>query len=178
MEGAFNPDALFTHRPNDYHPDHRITSQLVQDASYLLTVPSIVPREAHLARMPVILYTEDRFMKPNPFEADVCLSIDETIEDKIRMLDCHESQFYEWLPFNQGEAEKVPLGKSERIAWLGEAVKRRAEETAARFRTVLKVLYGDEAGGAVKYAEAFEACEYGSPLTAENRKALFPFFPA
>src|SRR5258708_268330 len=37
------PDLVLTHRPNDYHPDHRYTSQLVQDAAYLVTVPPIVP---------------------------------------------------------------------------------------------------------------------------------------
>lgn len=175
---AHNPDLILTHRPNDYHPDHRYTSQLVQDASYLLTVPSIVPREPHLRRMPVIAYLEDRFQKPNPFEADVAVSIDDAIDSKTAMLDCHESQFYEWLPYNQGKEAEVPLGQQERIEWLGEMVRERAARTADRFRTLLKVLYGEKAGGEVKYAEAFEGCEYGTPLTSENRAELFPFFPA
>lgn len=170
------PDAIFTHRPYDYHPDHRNASLAIQDAAYLLTVPSIVPREPMLERVPMILHLEDQFMKPIPFEADVAVSIDDTIEDKINMLDAHVSQFYEWLPFNQGVLDTVPKDKEERKAWLGDFIKDRAAKTADRFRILLGVLYGKEAGNAIKYAEAFEACEYGMQMTAENRKELFPFF--
>lgn len=173
---SFNPDLMLTHRPNDYHPDHRHTSLLVQDASYLLTVPSIAPKENHLRRMPVIMYLADRFTKPYPFEPDVVVSIDDTIDDKITMLDCHVSQVYEWLPYNKGTEKEVPLGVAERKAWLGEAIKETAAKTATKFRMILDVLYGNRRGESVKYAEAFEASEYGRPLTAENRTELFPFF--
>ena len=30
-------------RPNDYHPDHRYTGVLVQDAAYMVVVPSVTP---------------------------------------------------------------------------------------------------------------------------------------
>ena len=29
---------------------------------------------------------------------DVIVDIDDVFEDKVRMLDCHKSQVYEWLP--------------------------------------------------------------------------------
>lgn len=173
---AMAPDLILTHRPNDYHPDHRAASLLVQDASYLLTVPSIVPREPHMRHMPAIAYLHDHFTKPLPFEPDVVVSIDETIDDKIAMLDCHGSQFYEWLPHNRGIEAEVPVGQDERREWLGKAVKARAAATAEEFRIVLEVLYGAERGAAVQYAEAFEASEYGTPVTSESRPVLFPFF--
>ena len=39
----FGPDLILTHRPNDYHPDHRYTSQIVCDAAYMVMVPAVVP---------------------------------------------------------------------------------------------------------------------------------------
>jgi len=38
----WNADIVIVHRPNDYHPDHRYTSTLVQDAAYMVIVPNIV----------------------------------------------------------------------------------------------------------------------------------------
>lgn len=173
---SFEPDVVMTHRPYDYHPDHRATAQLVQDAAYLLTVPAVLPRAPAIRQMPLIVHLEDPFTKPMPFEPDVCVAIDTTIDDKIRMLDCHVSQFYEWLPYNRGKAEEVPAGEEERRAWLGGQVRERAKATADRYRTMLKVLYGGRVGAKIRYAEAFEACEYGRPITAELREQAFPFF--
>ena len=66
----FAPDLLITHRPWDYHPDHRYTGQLVQDASFLLSVPNICPDMPALHTLPVIMYAEDTFQKPLPFSND------------------------------------------------------------------------------------------------------------
>jgi N-acetylglucosamine malate deacetylase 1 len=173
---SFEPDVIFTHRPCDYHPDHRTTGAVVQDAAYLLTVPAVLPRVPAIQRVPLIVFFEDSFLKPLPFEPDVAVSIDDTVEDKIRMLDCHVSQFYEWLPFNQGRMGEVPHDADARREWLGEQVRARAKATADRFRAMLKVLYGGRAGSKVQHAEAFEACEYGRPMTADARDEFFPFF--
>jgi len=61
-------DIVITHRPNDYHPDHRYTGILVQDAAYMVTVPFFCPDVPPLSRNPVFLYSSDRFQKPNPFD--------------------------------------------------------------------------------------------------------------
>src|SRR6476620_7214400 len=64
-------DIVIGHRPNDYHPDHRAVGQLVQDASYMVTVPFFCPDTPILTRNPVFLSYEDSFTRPNPFRADI-----------------------------------------------------------------------------------------------------------
>ncbi len=178
MIRAFRPDLILAPRPNDYHPDHRSTSILVQDASYLVTVPNYHPLVPHLRRMPVIVYVSDGFSRPNAFRADMVVDIDDVIELKMDMLDCHVSQMYEWLPYNAERLDEVPEGAAERRAWLAENRKAADARIADRFRERLEALYGTRHGSEVRYAEAFEVCEYGAPLTEEARERLFPFFGA
>lgn len=174
----FEPDVVIAPRSNDYHPDHRYTAILVQDASYLVTVPNIEANTPHLKKSPVFVYVSDGFQKPNPFEPDVVVGIDEVIEKKIDMYDCHESQMYEWLPYNGRMLSEVPKDKIERRAWMAKQRKNRDKGIADKYRTLLIELYGKEKGSIIQYAEAFEGSEYGTPLKKENIKELFPFFGA
>src|ERR1051325_10878164 len=102
------PDLVLTNRPTDYHRDHRYTAQLVLDATYMLTVPPMCPDTRHLDRMPVFAYWHDDFTEAGAFRADVIVPIDATIETKIDMSSKHESQFFEWLPFNAGTLDTFP----------------------------------------------------------------------
>src|SRR5262245_20443862 len=88
-------DVVMSHRPNDYHPDHRYTGVLVQDAAYMVAVPKLLPEVPHLKRNPVFLYYSDRFQKPNPFKADVVVALDEVEAKKVAALERMVSQFYE-----------------------------------------------------------------------------------
>jgi N-acetylglucosamine malate deacetylase 1 len=171
----FKPDLVLTPRPNDYHPDHRYTSVLVQDAAYMVTVPNALASAEHLPRNPVIMYLIDHFQKPYPFTPDVVVDIDSVVDKKIAMLHAHASQFYDWLPYNGGYLDQVPQGDDERLRWLKEQRAPRLKATTDRFRSLLVQRYGEERGNAIQYAEAFEACEYGAPLTPEDRDRLFPF---
>ena len=172
----FRPDLSMTHRPNDYHPDHRYTSMLVQDAAYMVTVPNICALTPHLERNPVIVYLSDGFKKPNPFEPDLAIGIDAVVEKKIDMLHCHVSQFYEWLPYNSGTLNSVPDTTEGRRDWLAERLRKRFSTIAENNRSLLTNLYGVKEGFDMQYAETFESCEYGSSLTPENLPVLFPFF--
>ena len=51
----------------------------------------------------------------------------------------------------------------------------RFAKTAARFRSELIAKYGEERGARIRYAEAFELCEYGRKPTSEMEEALFGF---
>jgi LmbE family N-acetylglucosaminyl deacetylase len=170
---SFRPDLVLTHRPNDYHPDHRYTSQLVQDAAYLVTVPAVAPDVPHLRRDPVIAYLPDDFQKPYPFRPDVVLDVGSVLDRIVAMLDCHVSQFYEWLPYNQGRSDEVSPDAARRRAWLAGQVEARLRRRADLCREELRRTYSPERGAAVQYAEAFEGCEYGAPLDEAARQRLF-----
>lgn len=170
----FQPDLVFTHRTNDYHPDHRRTGILVQDASYLIRVPNICPLVPHLSHTPIILYMSDHFQKPAPFVPDVVVDIDSVADIKARMLHCHTSQIYEWLAYDGGYLDQIPESDADRLAWLGERLARRDSVVADRFREHLVARYGEERGNAIRCAEAFEVSEYGRGLRPEDVDLYFP----
>jgi LmbE family N-acetylglucosaminyl deacetylase len=170
----FRPDLVITHRPYDYHPDHRAASTLVLDASYVVTVPNVVSLTDILPTPPRICYLWDGFRKPCPFTPHVAVPIDGVVETKLDMLDCHVSQFYEWLPFNEGVLAEVPADPRERRRWLAERRLPGFAEVADSCRDRLVESLGDRAGRAVRYAEAFEACEYGANVDPAELARLFP----
>ena len=170
----WNADLVLAPRPNDYHPDHRYTGVLVQDAAYMVVVPNVASDTPALRKNPVFMYFQDGFQRPNPFTPDVAISIDDVIEKKIDMLDAHVSQMYEWLPWVSGSLDSVPKGAAERRKWLRET---RAGQPTAAVRTALVKWYGPEKGKAVRHAESFEICEYGTRPDEALIRKLFPFLP-
>jgi LmbE family N-acetylglucosaminyl deacetylase len=168
-------DVVIAHRPNDYHPDHRYTGILIQDAAFMVIVPSFCPDVPALRKNPVFLYSEDSFRKPNPFAPDVVVPIDPVFDRKVAAIDALESQFYEWNPWLGGYLDEVPKEKGERLAWTRARAQKRYGAIADRFRTLLTDALGPERGRDVKYAEAFEVCEYGTQPSKEELRRLFPF---
>jgi LmbE family N-acetylglucosaminyl deacetylase len=170
----WNADLVLAPRPNDYHPDHRYTGILVQDAAYMVVVPNVASDTPALRKNPVFMYFQDGFQRPNPFSPDVAISIDDVIDKKIDMLDAHVSQMYEWLPWVAGNLESVPKGAAERRQWLRET---RAPQPTPAVRAILNKWYGPAKGNAVRNAEAFEICEYGTRPDEALLRKLFPFLP-
>lgn len=166
----WNADVVIAPRPNDYHPDHRYTGVLVQDAAYMVGVPNIAADTPPLKKNPVFLYFQDHFQRPNPFRPDVAIDITSVYDQKIHALDAHQSQFYEWLPWIGGYLDEVPADKKDREKWLA---KEEAGTITPAVRASLEKWYGSRARQ-IKYAEAFEVCEYGSQPSEEDLRRLFP----
>jgi LmbE family N-acetylglucosaminyl deacetylase len=166
----WNADVVIAPRPNDYHPDHRYTGILVQDAAYMVIVPNVAPEIPPLQKNPVFIYTRDRFKKPAPFEPDIAVIIDESYDQKIYAMSAHASQFFDWLPWTEGMLDKVPKDEKERLTFLANWHKNAPE---ANEQEVLKKWYGQKAATA-KHVESFEICEYGKQPTDEEIKQLFP----
>jgi LmbE family N-acetylglucosaminyl deacetylase len=169
----WNADVVIGPRPNDYHPDHRNTAILLQDAAYMVIVPNVAPDTPPLKKNPVFLYTEDGFQKPTSFQPDIAVDITSVFDQKIYAMAAHESQFFEWLPWTSGKLDQVPKTEADRLKWLAEWRKSSVKEN---IKNSLEKWYGIEKASTVKYAEAFEICEYGRRPTDEEIRKLFPFF--
>jgi LmbE family N-acetylglucosaminyl deacetylase len=167
----WNADVVLAPRPNDYHPDHRYTGVLVQDAAYMVVVPNVTPEVPALRKNPVFLYYEDNFQRPNPFRPDIAVAIDDVVDRKTDALDSHVSQFYEWLPWVDGKLDEVPKDPVERKAWLKRT---RNHPPNPAVRESLVKWYGPEKGNAAKFYEAFEICEYGARPDEARIRELFP----
>ena len=165
-------DVVIGPRPNDYHPDHRYTGVLMQDAAYMVVVPNVLPDVPALRKNPVFLYYQDNFQRPNPFRPDVAVDIDGVFDQKIDALDSHVSQFYEWLPWVDGKLGDVPADHVARKEWLKTGFV--ARPVTADVRAALVKWYGADKGNAVKHAEAFEVCEYGAQPNEARLKQIFP----
>ena len=166
---VWEADTVITHRPWDYHPDHRYTAQLVQDSAYLVTVPYVCPEIPALRRNPSFFYLEDSFRSPLPFAPDIAVNIDKVWEQKLDALDAHRSQVYEWLPWLGGET--VPDDSASRRRWLEANWSR---EPSACTRAALSRRYGPRDAEVIRHAEAFQICEYGRQPSAEELDEMFP----
>ena len=173
-------DVVISHRPWDYHPDHRYVGVLVQDAAFMVTVPYICPDTPTLSKNPVFLFSSDGFQKPYPFQADIAVSVDDTFDTKLAAIHELTSQAYEGGASGSEEyvRTQVPPASDEkaRQTWLREKWSQRQGNEANKFREALVKWYGEDRGKAVKYAEVFEICEYGRRPNADEIRKLFPFY--
>jgi LmbE family N-acetylglucosaminyl deacetylase len=171
-------DIVIAHRPWDYHPDHRYVGVLVQDAAYMVAVPYFCP-DTPLKSNPVFLYSSDGFQKPYRFKPDIVVPIDSVIDRKFDALHELESQVYEGGALGSEEELRKAPPATDPAARKARFRKehywsKRDADVANQYRDALVSLFGPDRGKKVKYAEAFEVCEYGRRVTERELKALFP----
>jgi LmbE family N-acetylglucosaminyl deacetylase len=171
---TFAPDLVLTHRPYDYHPDHRAAGQLVQDATYLVTVPNVLRDTPALFRDPVVAYMADLFTSPSPMRADVVLDVSGQADTIVRMLACQRTQVFEWLPYEEGILDQVPADEDAKLVWLRQWYRRHMLPRAERFREDLIAAYGPERGREIEFCEVFELSEYAASADLARRRQLFP----
>ena len=88
------PDVIITHAPNDYMPDHCITSRLVFDASFSASVPHYRPELGEATPTTPIYYRcNASALNVTP---SVYVDISEEMETKRQAFAVHESQIV-WL---------------------------------------------------------------------------------
>jgi len=171
---TYKPDLVLTHRTCDYHPDHRAVGQAVQDASYLVTVPHVVPTVPALRKDPVVAYLPDHFTRPNPLRPDVILDISDQVSTIARMLACHRTQLFEWLAYEADILDTVPDDESAKLSWVQSWIMRHIAYRVERHHDELVKRFGEYQAGNLKAIEMFEISEYAGKADAAKIAELFP----
>ena len=171
---GYSPDLVITHRLCDYHPDHRATAQLVMDCAYTCMVPHFCDDAPVPEKVPVFAYSFDRFVDPRPLRVDAAIEIDSVLEEKLAVMACHYSQYFEWLPWIDGnkEFDATKLNAEEKKKHLLKWNERFRVAENSPAREVLKRVYGEEQGSKIQFAEVFEQSPYSRQLPLEEFQAL------
>ena len=156
-------DIVITHPANDYHPDHRYTSLLVQDASFMVIVPNVAPDTPPLTKNPVFFWS-------NTTDPDIAVDIDNEADQKIYAASAHESQFFEWLPWLDGTLDKVPKTEGERLKFL----KMWLSPPNEAVRQCLKKWYDEPRASKIMNAESFKLADFSRKPDHEELLRLFP----
>ena len=169
-------DIVLSHRPWDYHPDHRAVGKLAEDAAVVVAAPYFAPYTKPTPRNPIFLFYSDGFKKPYPFDPILAVGFDEAAQKKWDCISALPSQFGDADSWQARYGRNVPTDEAGRKAFLLDTVKQRSADVANQYRTLLVQLYGEQKGRSIKYAEAFELNQYGSAATVDELKKMFPTF--
>ncbi len=166
-------DIVLCHRPNDYHPDHRYTGVLVEDSAVLVVAKFFAPDTPALSKNPVFLYYSDNFKKPYPFDPAIIVGIDDVVDRKRAAIEAMPSQFADKDSWMGRYLPNVPEDADARRVFIREWLIDRDADVANDYRELLMQRYG-AAGQTIKYAEAFELCQYGAQPSLAQLNELFP----
>lgn len=139
---SFRPDLIITHPPEDYHPDHVVTSRLVMDASYIARNPNVEMKSVRLAGVAPLYFVDAEL--GHGFLPDEYVDVTEAWEQKMRMLDAHRSQYEGWVNTVTGQPENWLV---DRAAVLGRF---RGLQCGARYAEAFKVFRAHGRVGAAR----------------------------
>ena len=94
-------DVILTHNPEDYNPDHELTSKIVNDIAVMIPVAKIQTRNKPYDKIPMIVYFEP--VNGLGFVPTEYVDITDTIEIKMAMCREHKSQV-SWMQDNYKDA--------------------------------------------------------------------------
>ncbi len=90
-------DVILTHNPEDYNPDHELTSKIINDIAVMIPIEKIKTKSPAYDKIPIIAYFEP--VNGLGFIPTEYVDITETIEIKKAMCAEHKSQV-EWMQAN------------------------------------------------------------------------------
>ena len=90
-------DVILTHNPEDYNPDHELTSKIVNDIAVMIPIEKIHTKSPAYGRIPIIAYFEPE--NGLGFIPTEYVDITETMEIKMAMCREHKSQV-SWMQDN------------------------------------------------------------------------------
>lgn len=167
-------DIVMGHRPYDYHPDHRYTGVLLNDAAVVVVAPFFVPDTPPTKRNPVFMFYSDDFQDPKAFDPTIVVGIDEVADKKWKCVSAMPSQFGDRDSWQGRTRPDVPQGDQERPRYLLELAQKRTAAVADQYRERLAALYGKERAQKIKFAEAFQLGQYGRQASVDELKQMFP----
>jgi N-acetylglucosamine malate deacetylase 1 len=89
-----SPDVIFTHFPGDMSTDHNVTGTVVGRVMLSLPGKNVPAKEPPIAKVPSLFYWDTG--AGLHFEPEAYVDVTDTMDDKLRALALHKSQFA-WL---------------------------------------------------------------------------------
>lgn len=125
-------------------------------------------------KAPIFAFSFDRFKDLRPHRPDAAVEIDSVLKKKIDAHKCHYSQFFEWLPWADGNRNFDPSGFTEEdiINHLLTWEKCFMADNDDGVRNCLIRAYGEEKGRKITYAETFEQSPYSRTVSLEEFQAI------
>ncbi len=94
-------DVILTHAPNDYNPDHELTSKIIRDIAVMIPIAKIQTKAKPYDKIPIIAYFEP--VHGLGFVPTEYVDISDVIDIKRAMCYEHKSQI-QWMSDNYKDA--------------------------------------------------------------------------